>query len=132
MQSLIALNDPSNQWPYCPSMAAAIIFAVFFGLTTLTHIIQAFHYGKRFCWVIIMGGTWETVAFIIRIFSIQHQTAQGLYEPQFILILVAPLWINAFDYMVLGRMVYYFLPGQKIMGMNPRRMALVFVLLDIT
>ncbi|MCJ1236349.1 hypothetical protein MMC14_004330 [Varicellaria rhodocarpa] len=128
----LSADDPNNQWPYCPSTAAATIFAVLFGLTTLSHIIQAFHYRKGFCWVIIMGGSWETAAFILRILSIQQQASQGLYEPQFILILVAPLWINAFDYMVLGRMVHYFLPGQKIMGLNPRRMALIFVLLDIT
>lgn len=79
-----------------------------------------------------MGALWETAAFIIRILAIQNQSSQGLYTPQFVLILIAPLWINAFDYMVLGRMVHYFLPGRRILGFKPQRMALVFVLLDIT
>lgn len=79
-----------------------------------------------------MGGLWETAAFVIRILAVENQSSQGLYTPQFVLILIAPLWINAFDYMVLGRMVHYFLPGCRILGFKPQRMALVFVLLDIT
>ena len=79
-----------------------------------------------------MGGIWETVAFIIRNLAIRNPTSQAFFDPQFVLILVAPLWINAFDYMVFGRMVHYFLPGQRIMGLKPKRMALIFVLLDIT
>ena len=131
-QRLEDLNDPQNQWPYCPSFAAAVLFAILYGILTSAHIVQAFHYRKRFCWVLIMGGLWETAAFIIRILSIQNQSSQGLYTPQFALILIAPLWINAFDYMLLGRMVHYFLPGRRIFGVKPQRMALVFVLLDIT
>jgi hypothetical protein len=78
-----------------------------------------------------MGAIWETAAFVIRCISIQNPTSQGAYDPQFILILLAPLWINAFDYMLLGRMVYYFLEDRRLFGIRAERMALCFVLLDI-
>jgi hypothetical protein len=79
-----------------------------------------------------MGGIWETAAFVIRSLAINQQGNQDLYSYHFILILVAPLWINAFDYMLLGRIIWCYLPRRKILGVNPRRLTLLFVLLDVT
>jgi len=78
-----------------------------------------------------MGAIWETGSFVIRNISIQNPTSEGAYDPSFLLFLLAPLWINAFDYMLLGRMVYHFLPDQKLWKIKAQRMALIFVLLDI-
>jgi RTA1 like protein len=108
-----------------------MLFSVLFGITTSIHIFQAHQFRKTFCWALIMGAIWETAAFVIRCISIQNPTSQGAYDPQFILILLAPLWINAFDYMLLGRMVYYFLEDRRLFGIRAERMALCFVLLDI-
>ena len=44
---------------------------------------------------------------------------------------LAPLWINAYVYMVLGRMVYNFTTSAKILGVKAWRFGLYFVLLDI-
>jgi hypothetical protein len=82
--------------------------------------------------VLIMGGIWETAGFIIRCISILNPTSQGMFTPQFLLILLAPLWINAFDYMLFGRIVYNYLPNKKIFGIRAQRVGLVFVLLDIS
>jgi hypothetical protein len=38
---------------------------------------------------------------------------------------------NAFCYMILGRMIQFFVPDQKLVGVRARRFTLVFVLLDI-
>lgn len=105
--------------------------ACLFGLITLFHTYQAFRYRKWYCGVIIMGGVLETVAMITRCLSIQNPTSEGLWAVWFVLILVSPLWINAFVYMIMGRMIYNFIPAQKIAGMPARRFGLYFVLLDI-
>lgn len=39
--------------------------------------------------------------------------------------------VNAYDYMVLGRMIHFFLPEQKILKVAARRVTLYFVLFDI-
>ena len=39
--------------------------------------------------------------------------------------------VNAFDYMVLGRMMHFFLPQKKILGIPARRITLYFVLFDV-
>ena len=88
-------------------------------------------YRKFYPVVIIMSGLWQTVAFAFRIVSIQNPAAGMPYQIWFILILTAPLWTNAFVYMVMGRMVYNFLTKQKLFGVKAWRFGLIFVLLDI-
>ncbi|KAH7369497.1 RTA1 like protein-domain-containing protein [Rhexocercosporidium sp. MPI-PUGE-AT-0058] len=131
MTKCLPVTDPKNMWTYCPSLPLSAVFAVLFFATTAVHIFQAHKFRKSFCWVLIMGAIWETAAFVIRCISIENPTIEGAYDPQFILILLAPLWINAFAYMVLGRMVFFFLENKRLYGVKAERMALVFVLLDL-
>ncbi|KAJ6584374.1 RTA1 like protein-domain-containing protein [Mycena capillaripes] len=117
---------------YCPSFPAAVLFSVLFGLTTIAHIIQAIHYRKKFCWVVIMAGLWETAGLVLRVFSVLHTTSTAFGEPSQILILLAPLWINAFLYVLMSRIVHFFVPEKHVAGISARRLSLCFVLLDIT
>lgn len=131
MTRCLPLDDPNNQWTFCPSLPAAAIMACLFGLTTLFHIYQGVRSRKWYCMVIIMGGALETLAMITRALSIHTPTSEPLYAIWFVLILVSPLWINAFVYMIMGRMIYNFIPKQKVAGVPARRFGLFFVLLDI-
>jgi RTA1 like protein len=126
------IDDKDTIWLYCPSYAAAISFCVFFGVTTLAHIIQASVFRKPFAFVLIMGGIWETGGYAFRILSVRHQLAQGYFIGQQLLIILAPLWINAFVYMVLGRMIHFYLADDRVFGVRARRITLMFVLFDIT
>ena len=127
-----AKDAPDTQWPpLCPSVGAAYLFAILFALTMLAHITQAIMYRKFYSWVISMGAAWQTGAYVSRILSIEHYTNSSLYSVWFILILLAPLWINAYVYMVLGRMVYNFTSTAKILKVKAWRFGLYFVLLDI-
>ena len=105
--------------------------AAAFGLTTLFHTYQAIRSRKWYCTIIVMGATLETVAMISRCLSIQYPTSEPLYAIWFVLVLVSPLWINAFVYMIMGRMVYNFIPAQKIGGIPGWRFGVYFVLFDI-
>ena len=78
-----------------------------------------------------MAAIWEFVGFILRTLATRNQLSLGLYMPEELLILLAPLWVNAFDYMILGRMIYYFLPEQKVFGIEGRKFAVYFVCFDI-
>ena len=53
-----------------------------------------------------MGGLWETGAFVTRALAIVNSTSEGLFDTQYALVLISPLWINAFAYVLLGRLVY--------------------------
>jgi hypothetical protein len=40
-------------------------------------------------------------------------------------------WINAFVYMVMGRMIYFYIPDQQIYGIKAIKLAKIFVWLDV-
>ncbi|KAF7377201.1 RTA1-domain-containing protein [Mycena sanguinolenta] len=125
-------HDSNYNFLYCPSFPAAVLFSALFGLTTVLHFIQAVHYRKKFCWVIIMAGIWETAGLVLRVFSVLHTTSSAFGIPSQLLILLAPLWINAFLYVLMSRLVYFFVPEKHVAGISARRLSLCFVLLDIT
>jgi hypothetical protein len=89
------------------------------------HIYQAFRYRKGFCWVIIMGALWETLSFASR-----NPTKKTICDVSFLLLILAPLLINAFDYMLLGRMVQFFLGPTKLFGIGGSKMGVIFVCCD--
>lgn len=116
---------------YYPSFGAAILFATLFGLTFISHIAQAFIYKKKYAWVVIMSACWEFLAFVFRIFQTRHQNNDAYAGAHTILYLLAPLWINAFIYMTVGRLIHFFIPDQRLGGITAKRYGLVFVWLDI-
>ncbi|KAJ7276817.1 hypothetical protein C8J57DRAFT_1584124 [Mycena rebaudengoi] len=105
--------DPNFGFLYCPSFPAAVLFAALFGLTTILHVIQAIYYRKKFCWVLIMAGTWETGGLCLRVLSVLHPRSEAFGTPSQLLILLAPIWINAFDYVVMTL-------GSKAKPKNPQ------------
>ncbi|KAG9235152.1 RTA1 domain protein [Amylocarpus encephaloides] len=120
------------QFNFCANPDAALAFTVLFGLSFCVHVLQSFTFRKRFCWVVCMAAAWEFVGFATRVYATKDQLKDTTGSVASILVLLAPLWVNAFVYMVFGRLVYYFLPDQKIGGIRAVNMAKWFVWLDIT
>jgi RTA1 like protein len=122
----------NSNYNYDPSFAGALIFAIAFGITTFVHIFQAFLYKRvRLCWVIIMGASWELTSFALRVAGTRNQQSTALAAVSQILLLLAPMWINAFDYMVLGRMIYFFVPQKQVWRIKGIKLTKIFVWLDI-
>ncbi|KAF7524461.1 hypothetical protein PCG10_005721 [Penicillium crustosum] len=115
---------------YYPSFGAAIAAAVIFGILFMAHFVQATMYKAGFAWVILMGVSWETVAYGVRAFSTHNQQNDTVVTIAQMFVLLAPLWVNAFDYMVLARMIHFFVPERRIGMFKPSLLAKSFVLLD--
>lgn len=124
-------ENPNVYWSYCPSEAAAILFAILFGLTACVHVAQTIKYRRKNATIITTGAVLETTAFILRLVCIRQLDLYQVYEAQFILILIAPMWMNAFDFVLLGTLINYCLPDKKLCGIPARRVAAYFVALDI-
>ncbi|KAF5864598.1 hypothetical protein ETB97_007156 [Aspergillus alliaceus] len=125
------LTIKDAQYPYCANGSAAIIFSVLFGITFIAHLTQAILYRKRFCWVIVVGSAWECLGLIMRTYSTLDQTKSTTAAAGQLLVLLAPLWINAFVYMIFGRMVYYFTPDKRVKRIKAESLAKIFIWLDI-
>jgi hypothetical protein len=78
-----------------------------------------------------MGVLWEAGAYCARIFGTKDQQSIAELLTFQVLVLLAPLWVNAFDYMVLGRMIQHFVPNHSIFGIRASTLSVYFVLLDI-
>ncbi|PWY73125.1 hypothetical protein BO94DRAFT_607609 [Aspergillus sclerotioniger CBS 115572] len=126
-----ALTTPNTMWDFCPSLAASYLFTILFALTTLAHIAQAILHRKSYCWVIAMSGLIQTVTYIFRVLSILNPASYTDYAAWFVLILIAPLWTNAFVYMVMGRMVWNFTDDARVLRVRPWHFGLFFVVLDV-
>ncbi|PKK53927.1 hypothetical protein CI102_1176 [Trichoderma harzianum] len=118
-------------WQFSPSLGASILFLVLFFLTTAVHLGQAIYYKQKYCWVIIMSGIWQVLTYIFRTISIQQPHSFNYYAAWFVLILVAPLWTNAFVYMVFGGMVWNYTDDRRVWRVKAQHFGFVFVLLDI-
>jgi hypothetical protein len=124
-------RESQSMWNFSPSLGASIAFLILFFITTIVHLGQAIYYQKKYCWVIIMSGIWQVLTYIFRTISIQQPDSFNYYAAWFVLILVAPLWTNAFVYMVFGRMVWNFADNRRLWRVKASHFGLVFVLLDI-
>ena len=124
-------SDPNSNWNYCPSFGAAILFSILFGIVTIAHITQGILYRKSYTWVLIMGALWETGGLASRVVSVTKQSEEAPAFASQLLVLLAPLWVNAFAYMTLGRIIYFFLPDTAIWRIRPRRLTVYFVCFDI-
>ncbi|KAF2744737.1 hypothetical protein M011DRAFT_520762 [Sporormia fimetaria CBS 119925] len=118
-------------WLYFPNFAAAVAFSILFGILTIAHLGQAVMCRNGFCWVIIMAALWETGAYVFRTLGSKNQQSSGIAIVAQILVLVAPIWVNAFAYMVFARIVHFYSPTRKVWLFSPSILALIFVSLDI-
>ncbi|OQO15346.1 hypothetical protein B0A48_00729 [Cryoendolithus antarcticus] len=118
-------------WNYSPNFAAAVAFSVLFGMVTIAHLAQAIVYRNGFCWVIVMAAVWETGAYAFRALGSKAQQSSAIATVSQILVLVAPIWVNAFAYMVFARIVHFYSPTRKVWLFSPSLLALIFVTLDI-
>lgn len=76
---------------YYPSFGAAIAAAVIFGILTMVHFVQATMYKAGFAWVVLMGVSWETVAYAVRAYSTRNQQDDTVVTVAQMFILLAPL-----------------------------------------
>ena len=78
-------------WVYFPNFAAAVAFAVLFGVLLIAHLGQAVQHQNGFCWVIVMAAIWETGAYAFRALGSKDQQSAGIATVAQILVLAAPI-----------------------------------------
>ena len=118
-------------WNYYPSFGAAILFSVLFGGVMIAHLAQGILYKAGYCWVVLMAAIWEFGSYASRVAGSRMQQNVTIATISQILVLLAPIWVNAFDYMVFARMVHYYAPSRKVWKISPSILAFMFVSLDI-
>lgn len=139
MDALAARSDAAEQmanfrfYYYEPSMAAAVVFTVVFGITTLLHTFQLIRSKTWFMIPFVIGGLFETVGYVGRILSALENP--GPYDKipyiiQSLLLLLAPPFFAASVYMELGRIVLM-VDGDKKLFIRRTWLTKIFVVGDV-
>jgi hypothetical protein len=81
--------------------------------------------------MVIMGALWEATAFIIHALGAHNQQSQAYAVSYQILFFLAPIWISAYIYMTVARLVYFFLTSQSLMKIQAASLANYFAWSDV-
>ncbi|XRM37210.1 hypothetical protein ABZX51_000696 [Aspergillus tubingensis] len=117
-------------YEYDPSLAAAVIFAALFILTTGFHFYQRFRSHAKYFNPFIVGGVFQVIGYIARAKAHFDQTSTTLYSVQTLLLLLAPTLYAASIYMVLGRIIT-FLDARHLSVIPVKWLTKIFVSGDI-
>lgn len=125
-------KKPFEFYKYEPSLAAAIVFAVLFLISSVLHTIQLVRTRTWYFTPLVIGGVMEGIGFVGRIMS-SRETPKWTLGPfiiQSILLLVAPALFAASIYMVLGRIIIA-IDGEGFSVIKKRWLTKLFVAGDI-
>ncbi|KAF3171610.1 hypothetical protein TWF225_002253 [Orbilia oligospora] len=123
-----------SYYHYDPSEVVAIVALVLYGLATFAHFFQYFRYRAWYITVLLLAGIMQTFGYLARLFSARDVHNRGLYIAQFVLVVLAPVFTAAGDYIILGRLLERVLPGgprAKALGLPARWITWIFVTSDI-
>lgn len=128
----MATESDFKYYHYNPSLAAAVIFAILFLLTSILHVYQLVRARTWYFTPLVVGALMEMVGYIGRILSSRQSPnwTLGPFIIQSIFLLVAPALFAASIYMVLGRIIVA-IDGEKFSLIKKKWLTKVFVISDV-
>lgn len=115
---------------YTPSLPAAAIFCALFAIGTIAHLYFVFRLHARYFIPFVIGCIFECVGYAGRAWSHSNPTLLSPYIMQSLLILVAPAFLAASIYMVLGRIIRL-LESSHHSVIAPKWLTKIFVIGDV-
>ncbi|KAL8695248.1 MAG: hypothetical protein Q9218_000286 [Villophora microphyllina] len=105
--------DPTNppNYGYSPSLAAGIVFVVFFGTITTTHLALTIISRRWWQILFVLGGIGELLGWIGRTWASQCVYSDLAFEIQISCLIFSPAFFAAGIYIILGYFIRIFGPG---------------------
>ncbi|KAB8229627.1 hypothetical protein ETB97_012075 [Aspergillus alliaceus] len=127
--------SPMKQYPYDPSKAAAIVFAVLYGISAMVTIIEYFWWRCWYWLPMVVASLMEATGYISRSYSAYHEYDEGSFDAQYLLVFLAPTVMAAACYMSMSRIIMHACRPEYInmrtLWVTPRFMTPIFVTCDI-
>ncbi|KAG8924407.1 hypothetical protein FRC00_005177 [Tulasnella sp. 408] len=114
---------------YDASVPAAIVFAVIFAILLGLHIWQIVKYKTTFMTVMIIAVAMELLGYITRIIAIKNSNALWANIVSQTTLVVAPAFLAANDYMIIGRVMSFV--GSEYGLINHNKITKIFVGADV-
>ncbi|CCA73357.1 related to RTM1 protein [Serendipita indica DSM 11827] len=118
-----------SYFPYKASKPAAVLFAVLYSVSVAAHVFQMIKLRAYFMSVLIVGLLVEVLGYVTRKLAIDDDPTLWSFSTSQVCILVAPAFLAASAYMIVGRMMAYVGPGASVI--SHRLITKVFVIVDI-
>ncbi|RYP72649.1 hypothetical protein DL770_007936 [Monosporascus sp. CRB-9-2] len=128
------MEEDWSVWLYEPSLALAIVGTVVYTLAFawITYLTVF----KHRAWYLIcvpIGGALEVVGYALRSYSTQHHQDIGIFATSTSLIVLAPVFVAAGNYLLIGRLIRAVLPlsRHRIFKVPVRFLTRIYVTFDI-
>lgn len=120
-----------HYYQYNVSLAASIVFTVFFGITSIVLLLQSIKSRTLFMLWVVICSLMEMGGYIARIELIELMNRNS-YLAQLIIIILAPNLISLVNYIVVGRILQYGeLPEKSYWARHPQYIPRFFVCSDL-
>ncbi|RYP49562.1 hypothetical protein DL768_004764 [Monosporascus sp. mg162] len=128
------MEEDWSVWLYEPSLALAIAATVVYSLAFVW--ITYLTVFKHRAWYLIcvpIGGAFEVVGYALRSYSTQHHLDIGTFATSTSLIVLAPVFVAAGNYLLIGRLIRAVLPlsRHRIFKVPVRFLTRIYVTFDI-
>ncbi|TDZ67347.1 Protein RTM1 [Colletotrichum trifolii] len=121
-------------WLFEPSLPAAVVATILYSVATawITYL-TCFKYRAWFFSCVPVGGLCQVTGYAMRSYSTQNHQNIGIFASSTSLIVLAPIFIAAGNYLLIGRLIRAVLPPthHKIFKIPARYLTRVYVSLDI-
>ncbi|KAG4429430.1 hypothetical protein IFR05_015082 [Cadophora sp. M221] len=127
-------SNPDSIWLYNPSLAISIVFAIVYTVPLVWQsYLTVYKYHAYYFSVVIVGAAFEVGGYVSRAVSIKEQESIPPYAVSSSLIVLAPLFIAAGNYLLLTRLCTRVLPSHitHIYHLPLRNLTKIFVTSDI-
>ncbi|KAG8774506.1 hypothetical protein FRC15_001254, partial [Serendipita sp. 397] len=114
---------------YEPSEAAAIIFAVVFGILLVAHLWQSVRAKIYYLWPLLLATVLECAGYILREYTIHHRTEKPPSVIGQVFIIIAPACLAAALYMIVERIILQV--GTIYSSLRPSWITPIFVGFDL-
>ncbi|KAJ9151320.1 Rta1 domain-containing protein [Pleurostoma richardsiae] len=128
------MADDDVVWLYKPSLALAIVGTVLYSISWVwLSYLTIFKYRAWFFICVVVGALIEVVGYAIRCYSVQNQTQVGPFATTLSLIVLAPLFVAAGNYLLIGRLIRAVLPPSHhtVLRVPARLLTRLFVACDV-
>ena len=125
-------GSTSIMYHYHPSLVAALVFVAAFGLSTILHTYQLIRTSAMYMIPMLVGLVFEVVGYVCRAISSTEapDCTLGPYIVQALVILIAPAFMAASVYMILGYIILA-VDGERHSPIQKKFLTTIFVLGDI-
>ena len=128
-------DDDAVVWMYTPSFALAVLASILYGIVFFCiSYLTVIKYRAWYFTCVVVGAAVEVTGYAMRCYSVKNPTSVGPFAASLSLVVIAPVFVAAGNYLLIGRLIRAVLApstGHRVFGVHGRKLTRIFVFFDI-